>query len=107
MGSFCSIDRRYEGQNETISPYWEGKSMYDKWHAMIPDDKIKLNNIIQLGGAFCGNNQNYGHISIDYEKVLTLGLSGIKIRLLMKYKFRFIDLDDFNKYQYLRALIFS
>ena len=74
----------------------------------LTSNKIKLNNIIQLGGAFCGNNQNYGHISIDYEKVLTLGLSGIKKQVADEIaKLDLSDLDDFNKYQYLRAVDIS
>lgn len=29
------------------------------------------------GGAFCGNNQHFGHISIDYAMLLRLGAEGI------------------------------
>lgn len=89
-------------------PYWQGKSMYDKWRAMIPDEKMKLNNIIQAGGAFCGNNQNYGHISIDYEKVLKLGFKGIKKQVADEMtKVDLSDIDEFNKFQYLRAVDIS
>jgi formate C-acetyltransferase len=82
--------------------------MYDKWHAMIPYDKMKLNNIIQAGGSFCGNNQNYGHISIDYEKVLKFGFKGIREQVADEItKLDLSDIDEFNKYQYLRAVDIS
>ncbi|MBP2651948.1 MAG: pyruvate formate-lyase [Firmicutes bacterium] len=88
-----------------IAHYWQGKSLADKWNSRIPEAALKLNGVVQGGGAFCCNNQYFGHVSIDYYKILTLGLSGIKAQVdqeLNKLNLAFIE--DLKKYQFLTAI---
>jgi pyruvate formate-lyase/glycerol dehydratase family glycyl radical enzyme len=58
-------------------PYWKGRSLRDRWLAALPEET--------LSAMACGvvANENYtmsgpGHLVPDYEKLLRLGLSGIK-----------------------------
>ncbi|MGI5971652.1 MAG: glycyl radical protein [Oscillospiraceae bacterium] len=105
---FAPISEEDKRRITEICRYWEGKSLCDKWHCMIPEEAKRYNNIIQVGGAFCGNNQNFGHISVDYEKVLKFGLSGIRDEVRKELSSVDIsDVEGLNKYQYLRAVLIS
>lgn len=86
-------------------PYWQGKSLIDRWRAGIPEDILKLNNLVQGGGAYCGNNQYYGHSSADYDRVLHKGLNGLKeeARAAMM-KINMADPRQFQKYHFLQAV---
>lgn len=60
-----------------VVPYWEDHSVYTKWKASCPAEAQRYDGVIFGGGAFCGNNQHYGHISMDYAMLLQLGAEGI------------------------------
>lgn len=60
-----------------VVPYWEDHSVYTKWKASCPAEAQRYDGVIFGGGAFCGNNQHYGHISVDYAMLLRLGAKGI------------------------------
>ncbi len=60
-----------------VVPYWEEHSVYTKWKASCPAEAQRYDGVIFGGGAFCGNNQHYGHISVDYAMLLRLGAEGI------------------------------
>lgn len=60
-----------------VVPYWEEHSVYTKWKASCPAEAQQYDGVIFGGGAFCGNNQHYGHISVDYAMLLRLGAEGI------------------------------
>lgn len=69
-----------ESEKETlrqIVPYWNGKSLRDIWNRRIPADSKQYDDVLFGGGAYCGNNQYYGHVSPDYEMMLNLGAEGI------------------------------
>lgn len=102
---FAPVPEEDKEKIREICRYWTGKSLYDRWHNMIPEDKKRFNNIIQVGVAFCGNNQYYGHVSIDYEKVLRFGLLGIKEQVESELaKIDLTEMDGLNKYHYLKAV---
>ncbi|MFX0046391.1 MAG: pyruvate formate lyase family protein, partial [Candidatus Hermodarchaeota archaeon] len=87
-------------------PYWEGKALYDKWCALVPEDALKLNHKIQSGGAYCLNCMgSYGHIAADNEKVLTKGLTGIKKEVEEELKkLNLADLRDLSKFHFFNAI---
>ena len=60
-----------------VVPYWEEHSVYTKWKASCPAEAQRYDGVIFGGGAFCGNNQHYGHISVDYAMLLRMGAEGI------------------------------
>ncbi|MGI5971650.1 MAG: glycyl radical protein [Oscillospiraceae bacterium] len=56
-----------------IVPYWYGKCLRDIWNERVPEETKKYDDILVCGGAYCGNNQYYGHASPDYATILNLG----------------------------------
>ncbi|MBP2643104.1 MAG: pyruvate formate-lyase [Firmicutes bacterium] len=102
---FAPLTIEEKQKMKEIADYWRAKSLFDKWNARIPEDALKLNGIIQGGGAFCGNNQYFGHASIDYNKILTLGLSGMKKQVNQEInKLNLAFIEDLKKYQFLTAI---
>jgi len=86
-------------------PYWKGKSLYEKWLALIPEDALKLHHVIEEGGAYCVNDTHFAHISPDYEMVLTKGLNDVKKQVDEELgKLALADLKDFAKFQFLKAV---
>ena len=60
-----------------VVPYWQERSVYARWKAACPTEAQQYDGVIFGGGAFCGNNQHYGHISVDYAMLLQFGAEGI------------------------------
>jgi len=105
---FNPIDEATKEKMREFIPYWYGKSLADKWRSRIPEDILRLNNLVQGGGAFCNNNQYYGHSGADYGIVVDKGLNGVKQEVEEELaKINLADINDFNKYQYLNALKIS
>ena len=86
-------------------PYWKGKSLYEKWCAMIPENALKLDHKIQSSGGFCENGHHFAHVAVDYEKVLTKGLSDVKKQVDEELgKLNLAEVKDFEKFQFLNAV---
>ena len=64
-----------------IVPYWQQRSLRNIWNQRIPEESRPYDDVLIGGGAFCGNNQYYGHISPDYALVLNLGVEGVIERI--------------------------
>lgn len=67
-----------------VLPYWEGRSLRDSWRACVPPEALTA----MASGLIA--NENYtmsgpGHLIPDYQKLLRLGLKGIK-REIKHYK---------------------
>jgi formate C-acetyltransferase len=85
--------------------YWKGKSLYEKWCAMIPEDALKLDHKIQSSGGFCENGHHYAHVAVDYEGVLAKGLNAIKKEVDEELaKLNLAEVKDFGKYQFFNAI---
>jgi pyruvate-formate lyase len=54
-------------------PYWKGKSLYDKWLAIVPDSVKKYSFKTFLPASSPISNMHLAHTCPGYEKVLTLG----------------------------------
>lgn len=86
-------------------PYWKGKSLYDKWHIMLPENTLKLVHTIQAPVNSCINNMHLAHNSADYEKVVTKGLNFVKKQVDEALgKLNLADIKDFEKFHFLRAV---
>ncbi len=86
-------------------PYWKGRSLYDQWSALIPEDVLKLHHVIEEGGAYCANGTHFAHISPDYDIVINKGLNYIKKQVAEEIgKLNLADIKDFNKLQFLKAV---
>jgi len=90
---------------EETFPYWKGKCTWDKFNAALPKDILELHGGVFFIGTSSMSGVHYGHETIDYSRVLTKGLTGIKKEV--KDKLATLDisrLEDFKKYQFLHAV---
>lgn len=72
-----TVPQEVKDELKSIFPYWRGKTIYDKYRAMLPEDtKIARDSGIFTRGLF--ENAGYGHNAYDIPKILTVGLKGIK-----------------------------
>ncbi len=61
-----------------IIEYWKGKSLSDKWHAGVPAEYKKFENVLwEPGGANPIMGFHLAHCCPDFERVLVQGLDGI------------------------------
>lgn len=60
-----------------VVPYWQQRSLRAIWNERLPEEARKYDDLLIGGGAFCGNNQYYGHASADYALLLRLGTEGL------------------------------
>ncbi len=65
---------------ERVIPFWKGRTVYDRIIERAPKESLDAAN----EGLFFHYyiDRSIGHISVNYEKVLNLGLSGIKSEIL-------------------------
>ncbi|WP_371379481.1 pyruvate formate lyase family protein [Sporomusa aerivorans] len=83
-------------------PFWEGKSLSDKWSGLLPDEEKELEGIIQTSGGMCRNGHHLAHVAVDYELVLNRGLAGV-ISIIDDEiaKLSLAKPEDFERYQFL------
>jgi choline trimethylamine-lyase len=87
-------------------PYWKGKSLYDRWASMVPEDVRRIADkgvYIPNTGVISG--VHLSHASVDYERVLVEGLNGI--RKQVDEELAKVDLSnpkDLDKYLFLSAV---
>jgi len=87
-------------------PYWKGKSLYDKWHATVPENALRVHSAnLYITNTGCVSGVHLAHPAVDYEKVLTKGLDGIKREVDDKVaELNLADAEDFEKLQFYRAV---
>lgn len=87
-------------------PYWRGRSLYDRWQAVLPQKLKKLCDrgvYVPNSGVISG--VHIAHASVDYERVLTQGLNGIKKQVGGELeKLDLSDPDGLDKYLFLTAV---
>ncbi|MFX0203653.1 MAG: pyruvate formate lyase family protein, partial [Candidatus Hodarchaeota archaeon] len=102
---FAPLTDEEKAKMKEFLPYWKGKSLYDKWHAMLPQNARKLKLTIQAPVCSCINNIHLAHIAPDYEMVLNKGLNGINKQVNEELgKLILAHIKDFEKCQFLRAV---
>jgi formate C-acetyltransferase len=101
---FAPLTKDDKEKMEQFLPYWKGKSLYDRWHAMCPEYALKLVNVINSASGFCIMNANLAHIGID-GTVLSKGLKGIGKEVERELeKLNLANERDFEKYLFLKAV---
>ncbi len=73
---------------KSIFSYWRGKTVYDKYRAMLPDDTKKARDAYMFTRDLF-ERFGYGHTAYDIPKLLKVGLKGIKEEINEKL----LDLD--------------
>ena len=81
MGVVSEEEKRILG--ETL-PYWGGRCTWDRFQASMPEDIRKLHGGVFMIGTASMSGVHYGHETIDYGRLLTLGTEGIKAEVREK-----------------------
>jgi pyruvate formate-lyase/glycerol dehydratase family glycyl radical enzyme len=86
-------------------PWWKGKCTYDRWRVAVPADILKLLGKVHLGNTSSVSGVHLGHVVVDYEKVLRLGVNGIKKQVEEELARLYpIEIDEFHKFLFLKAV---
>jgi len=102
---FGPLAEEEKAKMKEFLPYWKGESLCEKFCAMVPESALRLHHVIEEAGGHAVNNIHQGHMSVDYGKVLTKGLNGIKKQVDEELgKLNLADLKDFEKFQFLNAV---
>lgn len=90
-----------------IKPFWEGRSLYEKWLAQIPED---VKTMKECGAVFIDRKfvRGWGEVTAGYTDVLNEGIIAIRSRIVEKMA----QLDtakpgDYEKEIYYKALLAS
>ena len=89
-------------------PYWNGKTLNEQWIATVPEEAQKYNHIIQTSGGFSENGHHFAHAAADFEKVINIGLMGV--RKEAEEKLSGLDLTVFGeleKYHFYKSVIIT
>lgn len=61
---------------KSIVPYWRGKTVYEKYREMLPDDPKRSRDAYLFSRDLFERN-GYGHTAYDLRKLFKIGLKGI------------------------------
>jgi len=106
-GDIFHLPEEHVDELKDIIKWWKGKTLYDCCMAMMPDDVKKASIIKAIHGE--GNmTAGDGHIVVDYEKVLKIGLKGVKEEAQEALeKLDMGETDSLRKKAFLEAVIIT
>ena len=89
-------------------PFWKGKSLYEKWLAIVPDSLNKYTFKTFLPASCPISNMHLAHTCPGYEKVLRMGLNGIKKQVTEKLNgLDMVKAGSFEKSLFYRSVIIT
>lgn len=74
------LSEKEKKQIRELLPYWQGKTLSEKWEKRVTPEALALENIIQNGG-YARNCHHMAHACPDYPHILKVGLGGIVAEL--------------------------
>jgi len=99
------LSEEEKAKMDDFLPYWKGKCTWDKLNAALPESVSRLSCQAFITSTSSMSGVHYGHETVDYEKVLTRGLNGIKEDVNAELeKINYAKIEDFQKYQFLNAV---
>jgi pyruvate-formate lyase len=102
---FSPLTEDEKAQMRESLPYWKGKSLYDKWRALVPENVLKFITKTHMAISSPIDSQHKAHCSPGYEKVLAEGLKGIKQQVDQEIeKLDLTEIIDFERLQFLKAV---
>jgi pyruvate formate-lyase/glycerol dehydratase family glycyl radical enzyme len=102
---FAPLTEEGKTKMKEFLPYWEGKSLYEKWCAIVPESTLKLQYKTHLPVSCPISNMHLSHNCPGYEKVLTKGLNGVKEEVDKELgKLNLTEIEDFKKSQFFKAV---
>lgn len=102
---FAPLSEEEKAKMREFLPYWKGRSIFEKWDKMLPEDARIRYHLIHEAGAYSASSIHPGHTMPDYGKVLDIGLNGIEKQVDEKLeKLNLAEIEDFKKYHFYRAV---
>lgn len=91
---------------EIVKPYWQGRSIYEKWCRQIPEETRLLRD---CGVLYIDRKavRGWGELTADYELIINEGVEGLEKRIAGVQATLDITIPgDYEKLVYLRALAY-
>jgi len=102
---FAPLTEEEKTKMKEFLPYWKGKSLYEKWCAIVPESALRLQFKTYLPTSSPISNMHLAHTCPGYEKVLTKGLNGIRKQVDEQLsKLNLSEMEDFSKFQFFKAV---
>ncbi|MGI5971651.1 MAG: glycyl radical protein [Oscillospiraceae bacterium] len=87
-------------------PYWRGKSLNDQMKMAIPEEIMKLDHVAVSSAGFSENGHHFAHVAADYEKLLKIGINGMKREIEAEYaSLRPEKFEDIHKRHLLDSML--
>lgn len=93
--SFDVAEETKTALKEQVIPYWKGRTVYDHISENAPKKALAAGDEGLLFHYYI--DRSIGHISVNYEKVLKLGLSGIKAEIKARQALLSEVQDDYSQ----------
>lgn len=107
LGDNFYLPEEHKQELLQIVDYWKGKTLYDHCVSTMPED-VKLASTIKAIHGDGNMTSGDGHIVVDYEKVLKIGLKGIINETEMALaQLDMTNSDDLRKKTFLDSVIVS
>lgn len=89
-----------------VLSYWDGKALFDKWKAMVPQYAQDLNHVMITSGGHSENGHHLAHSAVDYKRHLEIGSEGTVAYARERLsKLDCSKPDDFHQYAFWNAVI--
>lgn len=89
---------------DVIKPYWQGRSNYEKWQALAPQDIIDLqdNGVVYIERKAV---RGPGELTPDYKELLSDGMEGVIAYIdKIKSEYSITEPDHYARITYLEAM---
>jgi formate C-acetyltransferase len=103
---FAPIPAEYIARMKDVYTYWQGRALFDKLRARVPDNILTAHYRSQLpAGSAIANNNIGSHMCVDYPRLLAKGFNAIKIEVDEKLsKLDLTEPGNTGKYEFYTAV---
>jgi len=103
---FAPIPTEYITKMKEVFEYWNGRALFDRLKARVPESILKAHLATQLpAGSSIANNHIGSHICMDYPNLLAKGLNGIKREVEERMsKLDLTKVEDISKNEFYTAV---
>lgn len=107
--TFKPIPKEEQEQILDMLSYWKNKELASMWAYTVPEEIMEYTTSGLIAGpTLTGNGHHLTHVGADYEKLLAVGLKGIRQEILDEIDHLDVVIpEDYDKYQYLKAMLIS
>ena len=107
--TFQPISPEDQARIRELLKYWKNKELASMWAFTVPPEIMEYTKSGLIAGpTLTGNGHHLTHVGADYEKLLKVGLKGIRKEIEDEIaKLDVVIPEDYDKYQFLQAMLIS